>query len=318
MQTPCSRNWGSTRQNCGNPGARYTYDLVCKAGIEASKILKNPHAGLRIGAHFTPLDFNALGVTFLSSFNLLEALQRLDRYETLLNSRLDFTVIEHDNHIELTATVEGLLPEALEHIENTRAAVVLELARLALGQDFHPRSIAFTYPEPADTNDHTELAHCPLIFSAHISSITFELADAHRPFTAANRELALCNDRFLDEMLEELKEEDLISTVKRTIIAELPSGAPCEAGVAERVFMSSRTLQRKLAEEGTSFRTLVADIRQDLALRYITDVKMPLSEISYMLGFADTSSFSPRLQALDRSFTRSLPRQTRCIIPTLA
>lgn len=146
------------------PRARYTYDLVCKAGIEASKVLDDPHAGLQIGEHFTPLDFNALGVTFLSSGNLLEALQRLDRYETLLNSRLDFTVVQHEDHVELTATVDGMISEAARYIENTRASVTINLARMALGKEFNPRSIAFTYPEPTDLQHHIDLLSCPLAF----------------------------------------------------------------------------------------------------------------------------------------------------------
>mgnify|MGYP001946743321 CR=1 FL=1 len=58
------------------------------------------------------------------------------------------------------------------------------------------------------------------------------------------------------------------------------------------MYVSGRTLQRRLAEEGTSFRTLLLEVRRELAERYISDPHMPLAEISYMLGFADSSSFS--------------------------
>jgi AraC-like DNA-binding protein len=47
-----------------------------------------------------------------------------------------------------------------------------------------------------------------------------------------------------------------------------------------------------LADEGTSFRTLILEVRRELAQKYIADRDMPLAEISYMLGFSDTSSFS--------------------------
>ena len=69
-------------------------------------------------------------------------------------------------------------------------------------------------------------------------------------------------------------------------------GKGSEEKVAAEVCVSSRTLQRRLAEEGTSFRKLVLEVRRQLAEKYISDKAMPLAEISYMQGFADTSSFS--------------------------
>ena len=67
---------------------------------------------------------------------------------------------------------------------------------------------------------------------------------------------------------------------------------PNEPDIAKRVFLSSRMLQRKLAEEGTNFRTLLLEVRRELAEKYISDKHMPLAEITYMLGFSDVSSFS--------------------------
>ena len=61
---------------------------------------------------------------------------------------------------------------------------------------------------------------------------------------------------------------------------------------AERLNMSGRNLHRKLAEEGTSFKELQDEIRQDLALRYLGMSGMSLNEIAFNLGFIDQSSFN--------------------------
>jgi len=89
-----------------------------------------------------------------------------------------------------------------------------------------------------------------------------------------------------------MQESNIVSQVKRAIIDGLPSGKLSEEEIAKRVFVSSRTLQRKLADENTNFRTLLLEVRRELAVKYISNRSMPLAEISYMLGFADTSSFS--------------------------
>jgi AraC-like DNA-binding protein len=56
--------------------------------------------------------------------------------------------------------------------------------------------------------------------------------------------------------------------------------------------MSTRKLHRKLAAEDTSFRALLLEIRTELAKQYLNDTSLTLTEISFMLGFSEISSFS--------------------------
>ncbi|HEC27060.1 MAG TPA: AraC family transcriptional regulator [Gammaproteobacteria bacterium] len=65
-----------------------------------------------------------------------------------------------------------------------------------------------------------------------------------------------------------------------------------DSSVSEAVYTSKRSLQRKLHEKGTTFKTILTEVREDLALKYIHDRKLTLTEISFMLGFSEMSSFS--------------------------
>ena len=62
--------------------------------------------------------------------------------------------------------------------------------------------------------------------------------------------------------------------------------------VADTLAISTRTLQRRLKDEETSFANLLEEIRRDLASRYILDNTHSLTEISFLLGFSDESAFS--------------------------
>ena len=274
------------------PRSRYAYEKLCHVWVEAAKLTDNENVGFESVNHYTPLDLSALGVTFLSSANLKDAFQRLVRFEAAVNSDLRFSVVESGDLVDLDSELEGVPQEASRIVEDSRASVLLSLCRQGLGAKLDPVEVGFTYPEPTSIGEHFALFRCPVKFSQPVSRITFSAADLKRPFTSANRELALSSDRILEEMINELNESDIISKIKRAIIDDLPSGTPSEEDIARRVFLSSRTLQRRLADENTNFRTLVLEVRRELAQKYLADRKMPLAEISYMLGFSDTSSFS--------------------------
>ncbi|RKZ80269.1 MAG: AraC family transcriptional regulator, partial [Gammaproteobacteria bacterium] len=65
-----------------------------------------------------------------------------------------------------------------------------------------------------------------------------------------------------------------------------------DSTIAASLFMSQRTLQRRLEENNTSFKQLVNEVRQDLADTYLNDSSLTLTEISFMLGFSEMSAFS--------------------------
>ena len=90
--------------------------------------------------------------------------------------------------------------------------------------------------------------------------------------------------------------------VKRILVSMLAKGEPLREDVAKRLMMSERTLQRRLAEEGTNFTKLVDDTRREIAQRYLRNGQLSLKKLSFQLGFSDPSAFC---RACKRWFGRS-------------
>lgn len=97
--------------------------------------------------------------------------------------------------------------------------------------------------------------------------------------------------------IKSLNEYTLITRVRKSIVEHLPSGLANIEKVASGLNMSTRTLQRMLQQEETSFITILNESRMELALQYVNDPKMDMTEIAFLLGFSEQSSFS-------RSFKR--------------
>jgi AraC-like DNA-binding protein len=94
------------------------------------------------------------------------------------------------------------------------------------------------------------------------------------------------------DYLAKLNKDDIVGQTKSIIFDQLPFGQVAIDQIAERLFLSERTLRRRLKEAGTSFKEILAETRRELGERYIQDSSLSLTEIAYMLGFSDSSSLS--------------------------
>jgi AraC-like DNA-binding protein len=82
------------------------------------------------------------------------------------------------------------------------------------------------------------------------------------------------------------------SEIERVLPELLPHGKSGIADVARRLNTSTRTLSRKLHEEGTGFADIRDGLRAALARRYLADRELPVSEIAWLLGYQEVSSFT--------------------------
>jgi AraC-like DNA-binding protein len=87
------------------------------------------------------------------------------------------------------------------------------------------------------------------------------------------------------------KHDNLRDQVLRALISSLPTGGLTIEAAAQRLAMTPRTLQRRLAETNDTFSQLVDEARLTTAQHYLSDDRLTLGEISYLLGFNEPSTF---------------------------
>jgi AraC-like DNA-binding protein len=124
------------------------------------------------------------------------------------------------------------------------------------------------------------------------SLLRFPRAAFEQRLDDGNPELAEHNETVLKRTLEQLQHATWTHKVRACLEAQLPDGEPSAERIAQTLHLSLRSLQRHLADEGLNYESLLADTRQRLALQHMRDPRCSISEIAYLLGFADTSSFS--------------------------
>ena len=274
------------------PRARYPFDRVAMAWAYSAKLLDNPYLGLEIGRHYRPTDFHGIAVVFLASDTLRTGLKRWVRDHVVVNTAMAMQFDETGDGVEVSSSAVSHDDNVNRVAEDARAAIIADLCRTAGADTVNPLRVCFTYPEPTIPTRHAEVFRCPIVFDAPEWKVSFRNVDADAPFLASNRELARSNDQVLEQMSSKLRPDTLVSQVKLAILDELPSGTPPNERIAKLVGMSTRSLQRKLSEEHTSYNDLLTDVGQDLAEHDVRDPHIPVTEIGFMLGFSDGSAFS--------------------------
>lgn len=170
-------------------------------------------------------------------------------------------------------------------------AYLLELGRRGTGQHIAPIRIDFARSDP-QTDAHGRYFGCPIRYGAPRNLLALKSADLDRPFPGHNSEFLDLVTPVLSAALGELRAGSTVGEqVKVALKRALASGRPEIADIARNLGVSERTLQRRIADEGTTFRALLIEARQELGRQLLSDRSLEVDEVACLLGYQDTSSF---------------------------
>jgi AraC-like DNA-binding protein len=286
------REAGLDPQLMDDPNARYPLSATTRLWEVAVKASGDPAIGLRVSRFVSPTTFHALGYALVASGSLREVFERIVRYHQVVSDALELQLsLCGDRYCFHLKVPQGCPAPAFEAID-AFAAIYVRTCRNRLGRDYAPLAVYLRRPEPADSEHWHKVFRAPIFFAADEDKLEFAARDFDSHLDDANPEPVGHNETVLDQTLAQLKPLTWERKVRSAIEAQLPEGEPSAERIAQALHLSLRSLQRHLADEGCRFDTLLNECRENLALLHLRDPHVSLSEISYLLGFADTSSFS--------------------------
>jgi AraC-like DNA-binding protein len=249
--------------------------------------------GLTASRYVAQTTFHALGYAVLASGTLREAFERIVRFRRLIGDIIELKLVDVDDRCRFVIDVSappGVPYEAVDAV----VAVTVRQARLLRGDArFSPLGVMLQRPEPAGGSGAFRRAlGAPVAFAQPINAIDYARADCEDKLPTGNAELARQNDEVVVRYLSRVQGASLSLRVQQALLDALPDGAPGKEHIARAIGMSPRNLQRHLAAEGTSFKQLLNDARVSLARSYVAEGRLTVTEIAFLLGFADTSTFS--------------------------
>ncbi len=266
---------------------RIKSSTVDKLWTDAEKLIGNGYFALDAYKYWHPGCLGALGYAWLSSLTLGEGFHRLARYIKVLNSETGMKVDEANGEVIISYEKQYSVGRSAAAL-----SLLMHMCRVNYQEDLAPIKVTLWHSAPDDTSKYYAYFKCPVEFNTGVDSIVFPSSVVEEELSGGNNQLAKLNDQVLIQYLNSLTQDNLIARIKAIIVKNLPSGAVSSDMVAQELYTSSRTLQRKLKELGTTFKKVYEDCRKEIAEQYVAEGKMSLTEISFILGFTEISSFS--------------------------
>lgn len=266
-----------------------SYDQFFNAVEEASG---DAFFGLNLGQVIPRGHFGVLEFACRIAPSARESFRRIARYFRLLNDLtvIDVTDNEHETHIE--ERVPGRPLAMGRHGNEFFLAMLYAVARTYLPA-WRVERVWFAHPAPADVHVLSTYFDAPISFGAGSNGFAVSSAFLDVPLPTYDGPLLAVLDEVAEKALAEKIDESpaFLVRVRRAIRDSFYDGAPTLAGLAKQMKTSSRTLQRRLAEEGSTFADEVDRARREVACPLVAESNRTLADIAFMIGFSDVSAF---------------------------
>jgi AraC-like DNA-binding protein len=299
---PVMRRVGMEKAVLLQAGARIPVVQAWAMWDELARVTQDMNIGLKLG-HYTLL--NSLGVVGYMMMNaptLGDALAILTQYERLLADVERFVVRQGGDSVQLAiASSElGWHPAERYVVDYVMSAIKCVFNALVGREMMLIREIGFHYAAPPD---YPELAtHRDILGNVAFQfggAETYCVIDRHMlalPVIGANPHFFNVFEQQGKTLLAQSLGNRVRDRVRQILSVSLYGHLPTVKEIANRLMMSPRSLQYQLKREGTSFTQLLNEVRQEMAVKLLAQPQLNKSEVAYLLGFSDLSTFSRALK----------------------
>jgi AraC-like DNA-binding protein len=305
---PLLEQAGLTAEQVEDPSTRIGVRNQIRLLDLVATSLPDEFLGIHLALEVEPRELGLLYYVQASSETLGQALERLARYSSIQNEGVH---IRYRGHQDVSIAFEYVNVGRSEDFHQIEffAALLVRLCRQFCNRRVSPSCIKLTHRRAAVPTEVKAFFGCDVMFGNDVDQVVYEEPVAGLVLTNADPYLNLLLLKYCDEALSARSRsvKSWRTTVENAIVPLLPHGEPGIAAISQGLGVSPRTLARRLAAEGSSFRDVLEGLRSDLAKRYLREPDLPISEIAWLLGYAQPSAFH---HACKRWWDRS-PKQMR-------
>lgn len=270
-------------------------DLDCFRAIleKAEQLQPVPPPGFVIGAYNNTLAMGPLGVSIGSAPNLRAGLRCMEQFTRLHASYIVAALNNGLNGIELSFDIQGLEGPALRHHVEATLMLLEWYVQMMTGKPPSGTVAQVCYARPAYSDQYAEHLRSSVEFNSHKNALVIPHEGLDSPSPYYSKELWEQSQKQLSKKLlsPQQNNENLFQTHLRAFLASHSPPLPRLPEVARQLHLSERTLNRRLQQEGSSFRVLRNEIADSWAQKYLRETTASIESIAFKMGYEDAANF---------------------------
>jgi AraC-like DNA-binding protein len=227
----------------------------------------------------------------LGSRDLSQALRRLARGFSLLQDDVVVELPSSGDRTGLALSFTAAAQARPVFLHEVLLRVFWRLLAWLAGGRLRVQRFDFAFAEPVHAESYGKLFPGLVVFDQPRSALWLDTKDLQGPVRRDEAALrSFLADAGIYIVLPRLGEDTASARVRAHLLQTQPRWPDLDA-CAETLHMAASTLQRRLANEGTSFRAIKDSLRRDVAMARLNGSQVPLTRLADELGFADSAAF---------------------------
>ncbi len=283
---------GLQRDQVEDVAARFPVDAWNRFLDAAVALSGDPAYALRLGERVVPEDMSVVAHVVFNSEYLDEAFRHYVRFVMLANEADQASVNEKGRKVVLGyRTVPACY--ANQHAVERVFSLGISRIRRFTEMDIDPLQVDFMHPRPDYVDQYQRIFRCPVRFGQRANSLVLDREWLNAPIRHRSAHLYTALLEHAESLLGTLPGGRMFrDRVQRLLLRNLHHGEVDVGWVSKQLNMSRHTLYRRLRDEGVKFQDLLEETRRELALQYLANSEYSISEVAFLLGFAEASAFS--------------------------
>ena len=249
------------------------------------------HLGLVIGKLMTLSHHGQAGIAVMTQDTLEDAMKMACQFGELLFPALKYRYQKNHQYCSIVFEENCNIDELHRFFVEIKIASYYHIFKYLMGPDKEAQFVRFSFSKPSYSHVYNKYFKCPVEFNANISELALPIEYSQQVLPLANRFMAnYAQDNVFNSV--PVSGLNLLPIRLRKIILNSEGVFPSLESAADTLGMSGRTLRRRLSDEGSSYQTVLNEVRSQLAKELLRNGEKNITDIAFLLGFGDTSAFT--------------------------
>ena len=276
---------------------------------QAAVVANDPLLGIRLARSCGPETLGAVGFLFLSSRTLSEALSDFCYYVNLLQDTTDFRFVHDRRTMAFHYNLYGVPDFDCRQDVEFSMALTTRLIRMFGGPEVDITAITLRHSPSAPVTAYERLLGTKVRIDQESNSVELPASAARIRSHALDSNLSGILKEFLDaELARRGRAHSFLDQVRHVLLGNRIAPPVTSSKVAKHLNISQATLYRKLKAEGFTYGQLLQEVNFEIARNYLANSALPITQVAYIVGFAESASFT---QAFKRWSNGTTPSEFR-------